>query len=190
MTNTPDESKTRARTASDARSFWATLPGILTGIATVLTALVGLINVLHKSEPSAPARAPAQVTPPATAPVTTAMTTPVTAPDAETVSTPASSQKPAAIKPIGCDNALGNWDWDVVGGVVTFEQEGRLLWRARATDAAPTASGTWRCIDPDLHQMTLFWPVTGITDTLYVSDDGKSISGTNNVGMKVSGSKR
>lgn len=190
MTRTPDEPKAPVSAAHDAKSFWATLPGILTGIATVITALVGLINVLHKNEPSA--KAPARETAPAAAQVTAPVTTSVNAPVSATVSAtvPETSQSAAPVKPTGCDKALGNWDWDVIGGVVTFENEGRLLWRANAADAAPTASGVWHCIDPKLKQMTLYWPVTGITDTLYVSDDGKSISGTNNVGMRVSGRRR
>ena len=34
---------------TDTKSFWATLPGILTGIASVITAIGGLVVILHQT---------------------------------------------------------------------------------------------------------------------------------------------
>jgi hypothetical protein len=35
---------------SDRRSFWTTLPGILTGVAAIITAVATLLNVLPESK--------------------------------------------------------------------------------------------------------------------------------------------
>lgn len=144
------------------KSFWTTLPGILTGVVSLLTAIVGLVTVLHKSS-----------APPA-------------APQGAVAFVPLPSQ--TAVKPQGCEKAIGNWSW-FIGGVVTFEKDGRMVWRRDAKDVFPTANGVWSCIDAKDQEMTLTWQQTGMTDTVKMSPDGRSIAGSNYTGVKVSGKK-
>jgi hypothetical protein len=43
-----EKHKWRGGVVTDTKSFWATLPGILTGIAGVITAIGGLLLILHQ----------------------------------------------------------------------------------------------------------------------------------------------
>lgn len=146
-----------------SKSFWTSLPGMLTAIITLLTALVGLITVLKKS-------APAQPQPAAVAFL------------------PAAISVAQPVKPQGCENAIGNWSW-FIGGVVTVEKDGHLTWRKNPQDLFPSANGVWSCIDPKEQELTMTWQQTGMTDTLKISSDGRSISGTNYTGVRVTGTK-
>lgn len=146
----------------DQRSFWTTMPGILTGVVSLLTAIVGLVTVLHKSAPPA---APAPV-----------------------AFVPYALPSQIAVKPQGCEKAIGNWSW-FIGGVVTFEKDGHIVWRKDPKDLFPTANGVWNCIDAQEQEMTLTWQQSGMTDTVKISHDGRSISGSNYTGIRVSGSK-
>ncbi len=145
------------------KSFWTSIPGILTAIASFLTAVVGLVTVLHKSN-----SAPSQPQTAIFAPVI-AMAQPV--------------------KPQGCEKAIGNWAW-FIGGVVTFEKDGRMVWRKDTKDLFPTANGVWNCIDANEQEMTLTWQQTGMTDTVKISRDGRKIDGTNYTGIRVTGTKQ
>lgn len=145
------------------KSFWTTLPGILTGIISLLTAIVGLMTVLNKSAP-APAQPPAAIIAPVIA-------------------------MPQPVKPQGCEKAIGNWDW-FIGGVVTFEKDGRMVWRKNARDLFPSANGVWNCIEPNEQEMTLTWEQTRMTDTVKISPNGRNIDGTNYTGIRVTGTKQ
>jgi hypothetical protein len=96
---------------------------------------------------------------------------------------------PQPQKPNGCLAAIGNWSW-FIGGVVTFEKDGRMVWRKNANDLFPTANGVWSCIDAQEDEMTLTWQQTGMTDTVKISKDGKQIEGTNYTGIRVTGTKK
>ncbi len=161
------------------KPFWSTLPGILTGIASVITALVSLIAALNNLKPAVPKAAIAQ-TAPAAPPGAGVQNTPVIM----VTNTPS-----APGKTTGCEKALGNWDW-FIGGVVTFEKDGHLAWRKNATDLIPTATGSWNCVNLKNQEMTLYWNPTGMVDTVSLSADGKSIEGTNYTGIKITGTKR
>lgn len=52
---------------ADKKSFWQTLPGVVTGIATILTAMLGLLPFVLGGEDDAETRATSSPTPTATA---------------------------------------------------------------------------------------------------------------------------
>lgn len=52
---------------ADKKSFWQTLPGVVTGIATILTAMLGLLSFFVGGEDDAEPRATSSPTPTATA---------------------------------------------------------------------------------------------------------------------------
>ncbi len=162
---------------SDNKPFLTTLPGILTGVASLITALVALLGTLSKYTPT---------------PRLSLVSESILTPQPQSAAAPAvmAQTLPAQpVKPQGCEKALGNWDW-FLGGVVTFEKDGHLAWRARAADVLPTATGTWNCIDARSQEMTLWWQPTSMTDTVNLSADGRSIVGTNYTGIKITGTKR
>ena len=64
----PDDNKSPEK-KEEEKSFWKTLPGILTGIAAVLTALAGLVAALNTAGVFSP-KAGAPLTPTTAAPVT------------------------------------------------------------------------------------------------------------------------
>src|SRR5262245_60076900 len=59
---------------TDQRSFWRTLPGILTGIAAILVAIGGLVTAYTQFAGGSPGKAP--VTPPAMGPAVPTTTAP------------------------------------------------------------------------------------------------------------------
>ena len=158
--------------SNDDKSFWTTLPGVLTAIATLLTAIGGLIAALHKSNTNAPQASPVSSVP--------ASVFSVTAP---------ASGSMQAVMPKGCQEAIGNWNW-FIGGVVTIEKDGHMVWRKNEGDTFPTANGVWNCIDAQEREITLTWQQTNMTDTVKISKDGRSLSGSNYTGITVSGTKR
>jgi hypothetical protein len=144
---------------SEKHSFWVTLPGILTGVASLITAIVALMTFMsHKNESKAP-----------------------------TMNAPVAMNIPAPERPNGCKEAIGTWSW-FIGGTVTFTSNGVLSWKKNASDNLPTALGSWKCVDDKSKTMTLHWP-TGLADTVSLSPDRKSISGSNELGVQISGTK-
>lgn len=80
------------------QSFWTTIPGILTGIAAILTALTGLYLALHPSQKSPDAAAP----PPAK-PAISSSSTP-----AQTVASPPSSQPSSSAGSVSVTSRAGD----------------------------------------------------------------------------------
>lgn len=140
---------------SDPKHFWTTLPGIMTGVASLITALVGLFAFLHKSPPAPPQSAQVAFMP---------------------IPVPQGGASLQAVKPQGCEKAVGNWDW-FLGGVVTIEKDGHIVWRRNAQDLFPSAVGVWNCIDTNAQELTLTWQATGMTDTMILSADGNQSQG-------------
>jgi hypothetical protein len=94
---------------------------------------------------------------------------------------------PAPQRPNGCKEALGTWEW-FIGGTVTFLPNGSLVWKKNANDNIPSALGSWKCTDDKTKTMMLYWP-TGLPDTVTMSSDRKSLSGSNEIGVQISGTK-
>jgi hypothetical protein len=104
---------------SEPKGWWHTLPGILTAVAAVLTAVTGLLVAIRNMDPSR-APTPAQATPAALAPQAAVPANPVQAP-------PSTGPLPTKARPepslhAGLD-VSGTWR-DNFGNVTTFRQEG------------------------------------------------------------------
>lgn len=82
-----------------------------------------------------------------------------------------------------CNQIVGEWNW-FVGGIVGATPEGDLSWRQSAS-AMPVPAGRWRC---EGGTYTLAWS-NGFVDTLQLSADGGTLSGTNQQGTPVSGAR-
>ena len=86
------------------KSFWTSLPGILTGVAAVIVAVGGIIAAYDHVAPSPP---------PSTVPSSSSTTSPTTSPQP---SSPASSSS-SPVQQIGCGThpprvvLFGNWRW-------------------------------------------------------------------------------
>jgi uncharacterized caspase-like protein len=87
------------------------------------------------------------------------------------------TEKPAADTPSLCKKLLGTWSW-FIGPDVTFRADGS------ATTSLFQAS--WTCRDS---QVVMVWN-HGFTDRLTISPDGNRLSGRNQVGTAVSGTRK
>ncbi len=158
---------------SDQKSFWSTLPGLMTGTAAMITAMVSVVSLMsikgNKDRAGEMQAAKHTVAPLQTIPMA-----------------PGTIGIPAAGSP--CQRIAGEWNW-FTGGIVRFVPDGSLEWRRQATDAAPTALGRWNC-DEQSKKFTLAW-AHGLTDSIELSEDGRSVDGFNQQnGIRVTGTKR
>lgn len=172
---------------SKAPSFWTTLPGILTGLASLLTAIVAAFGLLmHQDKTTPPAES--VNTSPATQ---TSQAAPATQ-DALAIQPAApSAAAPAAVELKNLDDCgefVGKWNW-FIGGELRAENDGSVDWRQKPEDVQPVIVGRWVCLDTQPQQINISWP-NGISETLLFSPDRKSLSGKNTIGVQVSGSKK
>lgn len=142
------------------KNFWTTLPGVLTGIASLLTAVVALLNFLNAGK-----------TPKHPAPVLFAP-----------------QETGALLNRSECPEIVGSWNW-FIGGVTEIQSDGSLIWKARDSDTVPTGVGQWTCLKGKPRKYQLAWQ-TGMADIVTLSEDQESLSGSNPVGARVSGSRR
>ncbi len=102
---------------------------------------------------------------------------------------PAGADSTTATAPIaatsGCQDIVGKWRW-FTGGFVAFAADQRAFFLP-TEDAPPALTADWRC-DSETLTYTLSWS-HGFTDTLKLYQDGQMISGRNNTGVEVSGSR-
>jgi hypothetical protein len=166
------------------RSFWNSMPGYLTGIAAMMTAIVGVMRFI--GERGEPARQTADAHPSANLQV------------AALVQHDASRSHSAVVSPVEaaraespqaeCGSVLGRWRWSVgpVGGAVDFVADGSAGWYAQATDPAPALIATWSCEDAD--SFVVRWP-NGYVDQLSLANDGRTLSGRNQIGVIVTGTR-
>ena len=107
---------------SEPKGWWHTLPGILTAVAAVVTAVSGLLVAVKNMDSSRSAAAPA-------APVAVQTPTPTPSPTPTPTPTPAQTQAvPAALAPQSHAriDLTGTWR-DNFGNVTTFRQEGKSV---------------------------------------------------------------
>jgi hypothetical protein len=97
--------------------------------------------------------------------------------DAPAPRRPAPPVAAAPPAPSPCNRVPGVWSW-FIGPDVTFHEGGRLT--------SPMFGGTWSCRD---RQVVISWS-HGFVDRLTLSPDGTQLSGTNQVGTAVSGSRK
>jgi TPR repeat protein len=85
-----------------------------------------------------------------------------------------------------CGRIWGQWNWrtaDILG-VLTFDDDGRVA--AAPNEAAPPAiTGTWLC-HPASASFVITWQ-NGVVETITMAADGQSVSGSNSLGLPVSG---
>ena len=180
------------------QTFWTSLPGILTGVASLLTALVavfGLLNHVQKADQAVQTPSDSQ----SVAPAPTTQGSPPT----QTVQVPKTvqtTQDPPSVQPAGpaavgklrnlddCGEFVGKWNW-FIGGELRADKNGSVDWRQQPQDALPVIVGHWVCLDTQPQQINISW-ANGISDTLVFSPDRRSLSGKNTIGVQVSGSKK
>ena len=83
-----------------------------------------------------------------------------------------------------CAEIIGFWAW-FTDGVVNISANNTM---STTNDSQGTISGTWECTDVKGY-FTLNWVNGTYVDTLRISEDGKSLSGTNQNGVQVTGTK-
>ncbi len=143
------------------KTFWTTVPGLLTGLASCITAVAGLLAIFIGKGGEARRSAQAQ---------TQIISAPVAAPAAVQHDNPAQDAK-------ACQRIAGQWWWST-GGVVSIGTDGSLQWRAHAGDAQPAVIGRWVCTDSQERQYVFSWS-HGFSDAMALSEDGKRVSGVN-----------
>jgi hypothetical protein len=137
------------------KTFWTTLPGLLTGLASLFTAIAGLLALfIGRSGHARPAAQPMSV----------AATSTIQRDD------PAQDAK-------ACQRIAGQWWWSTGGGV-TIGTDGGLQWRANPGDAMPAIVGRWVCTDSRQRQYVFYWS-HHYTDDFTLSENGQRLSGTN-----------
>jgi hypothetical protein len=172
-------------------SFWTTLPGILAGTASLLTALVAVFSLLDHREKAAQQNEVTQAVP---APQTTqeSQAPPLVETAPATHHTGAVEPAPAPVVELknleDCGAFVGKWNW-FIGGELRAEKDGSVDWRQRPEDPQPVIVGRWVCLDTRPQQVNISW-ANGISETLSFSPDHKSLSGKNTIGVQVSGSKK
>jgi hypothetical protein len=81
----------------------------------------------------------------------------------------------------GCDKAVGHWSW-FTGADVVMQADHSLLSDGKTL-------GTWDCTYIGGAVLTLRWKATGGTDTVTITTDGKALSGANQIGTQVWGTR-
>jgi len=139
------------------KMFWMTLPGILTGLASVITALVALLTfTADHSNRNSPSQAQA---PQSIVQHTSQFST--------TAANPNAADR--------CQQIVGAWNWFI--GVTTVLPDGTLIWKKNAAEFA-AVTGTWTCTEPAIPRYIIRWS-HGLSDIVSISQDGKSLSGVN-----------
>ena len=152
-------------------SFWTTLPGILTGIASLITALAGAVALfMHRGpEPESP---PAKQTQ-SSLQLPSSSQSPSSGVAAATSLPPDDPAQDAA----ACQQIAGEWTWST-GGVVTIGSDGGLQWRANPGDARPAVVGRSVCTDSVRREFLFTWS-HGFSDVFALSEDAQRVSGVN-----------
>ena len=100
----------------------------------------------------------------------------------------AQMEKPGTVSAGGGDPVLGGWVWAfappgqplVDHGAVTFNPDGTIKWSGGS-------QGSWR---KSGNTYTLKWADKEAEDIVNMSDDGKSLTGTNNAGWSIRGTRQ
>ncbi len=162
-------------------SFWTSVPGMLTGAASLITAIVAALAFFERDNAAPPAAALTSSQKSA-AVVSGVPATPAAPSERSPASTPAT--RVTALPPddpqhdvTSCQRIAGRWVWST-GGVVNIGEDGSLQWRQRATDSRPALIGRWVCTSPKERQYLFSWS-HGFSDVFALSADGQRVAGTN-----------
>ncbi len=143
-------------------SFWHTLPGLLTGVASLLTALVAFLTFIG-----------------------------VKSKNVDSSSVSASTPGHTAVRLHNLDHCkefVGQWSW-FIGGELRVAIDGTVDWRKEPSDPQPVITGQWTCVDDKPKKFNISWQ-NGISDMLVMSPDKKSVTGTNSINVQVSGTRK
>jgi hypothetical protein len=86
---------------------------------------------------------------------------------------------------VECGAVAGEWTW-LLGGTVRFEPEGTATW-SPVPGGSATFGATWHCDTTD-GSIVVEWQ-QGFPDRLRLSPDGQRLSGTNQAGVAVEGTR-
>lgn len=157
------------------RSFWASLPGVLTGVASLTTAAVAALTFVYRDRPAPqPAETGSLQQPGVVAPKRTEPVEKQSTPPSNAIAMPADDPERDVAS---CQRIAGKWVWST-GGIVNIGGDGSLQWRPRATDPLPTVTGRWVCTDPQQSEYLFSWS-HGFTDVFVLSADARRVNGTN-----------
>lgn len=85
-----------------------------------------------------------------------------------------------------CQKIVGNWKW-FVGGTVEFTKDRTAKYTPEGRSALPPGTASWTC-DRKSKTYTVNWS-NGYIDTLNLSPDGKTVTGTSTAGVVISGTR-
>ncbi len=80
-----------------------------------------------------------------------------------------------------CRMIVGKWFWST-GGIVTIMSDGTVVHQ-------PVDEGTWECTDPARKIFTILWNRSGSVDTVFMSNDNRHLSGTNQENVPVTATR-
>ena len=108
-------------------SFWHTLPGILTGAASFITACIALLTFFtHSSK--------VENNPP-----------------------PSSTPSSIKLQNIDhCREFEGKWDW-FIGGELRADKKGYVDWRKDPNADKPEIAGRWTCVESNPKSVNISW---------------------------------
>ena len=86
---------------------------------------------------------------------------------------------------VECGEVAGEWVW-LLGGAVRFDPDGTATW-SPAPGSSAIFGATWHCDTMD-GSIVVEWQ-QGFTDRLHLSPDGNRLSGTNQAGVPIEGSR-
>ena len=146
----------------EARNWWRTLPGVITTLTALVTAVGGFAVAIKQtgwlgSSPTSVATAPVQagqVNQPSTAEAR--------------YQAPASRTSPGGARSAPCDALVGSWAW-FIGGDVTVKPDGTFVQQSGN-------AGAWQCTDPSRRVFTMRWRDGGYINTVIVSENGLGLS--------------
>ncbi len=87
-----------------------------------------------------------------------------------------------------CSEIVGRWDW-FTGGETRLDENGGLEWRQNPYSPVPLVVGRWACTGSNPRTFLLSWQ-NGLTDSVTLSPDKKSLAGSNQAKVLVSGTRK
>jgi hypothetical protein len=143
----------RSRDGRKPSNFWTTIPGILTGLAALITAIAGLLTVLPKTADTPTSLDQVATTPEATPPSSESGPSPISSPGpSSTTPNPLATSSPLQDSPADASplanpqtqasDIEGNWEWihtdsQKVADISFSQRNGEYWGEVRYTNPAP-----------------------------------------------------
>ena len=97
--------------------------------------------------------------------------------------TPAAATAPAS-GPFSPDSVVGTWGWADSDHAFIFSKDLSMV--HRDGEKVQVDYGTWKILSVEKRTVQLQWAISENVDTLVLSADGKTLSGTNDAGGEIS----